>query len=176
METNYLKRYIFNLIILLTSIVCNTYARDYIPLLQGDKEWGYIDYIPYGNTFEHYTYFRLACGDIKKIEGQDYYEICQYSSFIAPDKPSVVAYMREQDGKVFVRYPSDLEHYDFNYFCYDFDTYTDDEAAVRIGTEHLIYDFNMEEGDSIELPSRNPSEEDLITLKCVETGVIESEG
>ncbi len=176
MKQNNLKYLISSAAFLLTIVGVSSAAREYIPLLEQGKEWGYIDYIPYANTFEHYTYFRLACGNIKEIEGQEYYEICQYDSFIVPDNPSIVAYMREQDGKVFVRYPSDLERIDCNYFCYDFDTYPDADDAVKIGPEHLIYDFNMEEGDSIELPPRYPSDEDLITLKCVETGVIESEG
>lgn len=176
MNIYYLKKSIYILVILLTTIVCNTYAHDYIPLLGNEKEWGYIDYIPYANTFEHYTYFRLSCGNIKEIEGQEYYEICQYDSFIVPDNPSIVAYMREQDGKVFVRYPSDLERNDFNYFYNEFDMLPNKDEEVNIGLEHLIYDFNMEEGDSIELPPRYPADEYRITLKCIETGFIEADG
>lgn len=167
---------VFIMVVSLATISTDSIAGDYIPLLEKDKEWGYIDYIRFGHPYEHFTYYRLACGDIKTIEDKSYYEICQYDGYLMPEDAKTVAYMREQDGKVFVRYPSDLEHMAYNYYSTDYDPTPSNPDGIYIGQEHLLYDFNMNEGDCIELPPRYPSDEYVISLKCIETGTIESEG
>lgn len=160
----------------LATISADLKANDYIPLLEKNKEWGYIDYIHFGHIYEHFTYYRLACGDIEVIEDKSYYEIRQYDSYLMPEDAKIIAYMREQDGKVFVRYPSDLEDMEYNYYSTVYDSTLINLDDIYIGQEHLLYDFNMKKGDCIELPSSFSSDEYVISLKCVETGTVESEG
>ena len=107
-------------------------------------------------------YYRLACGDKIEIEGMQYYEIRQYSSFRMPEDALVVAYMREENGKVYARYRDDIGIPAHNYYGLDTE-------------EHLLYDFNMNEGDVIILDSGGFGE-GYLTLKCVETGTVVIDG
>ena len=166
----------FIFLVLVTTMYGNaSEAKDYIPLLSKDKEWGFIEYYPYRHFYQQFEYHRLACGNQKRIDDKEYTEICKYTSFLKPDNAEVIAYMREEEGKVYVRYPKEIGRHFFNFFWQDFEAYDSPKFNPDFGNEHLIYDFGMEAGDVIELEGGMIYEEPA-TLKCVETGTVNFDG
>jgi len=151
-------------------------AKDYIPLLSKDKEWGYLEYISYGHPLESFHYYRLACGNKITIDGIEYVEICKYDSFLKPDNAEIIAYMREEEGKVYVRYPKNTGAHHFNFFWEDFQAYDEPDFNPDISRERLIYDFSMEAGDTIELEGGMIYDDRPATLKCIETGTVTFDG
>lgn len=149
-------------------------SADYIPMLEQRKEWGYAQYRPCPSWNEYFMYYRLGCGSKVNIEGIEYTEIRQYSSFLMPDDAPVVAYMREDEGRIYARYPYGEGQDIYNYY---FSEHSEDQAQSYT-PEHLLYDFNLEVGDYVELdPShRGGDSDEKLTLKCIETGMIEVDG
>lgn len=145
-------------------------AKDYIPLLEEGKEWGYVDYLTFGHPNETFSFMRLACGDKTTIDDKTYFQICQYKSYLRPENAQVVAYMREESGKVYVRYPYYNEREDYNYFIF-VEGYINHPDSI--GEEVLLYDFSMNEGETLELFSYMNGP---MKLKCIETGHIDYEG
>lgn len=142
-----------------------------IPLLEEGKEWGYVDYFDVNHPYRSLDYYRLACGPKIIIDDVEYTGIHKYSSFLQPAGAPVVAYMREEGGKVYVRYPEITGSSPYNYF----NSYEYSDAFIY-GEEHLLYDFNMVAGDEIKLDKGVFSCDDAIVLKCIETGSIVNEG
>lgn len=153
-------------------------AADYIPLLEEGKEWGYVDYFQIYHPSQYIEYNRLACGQKTVINGTEYTQILQYSSCLMPEDARVIAYMREEDGKVYVRHPYEIGGSLYNYYQNDYE-FERDDFVPGYGCEHLLYDFNMKVGDILELEpgfEYDPSSKEALTLKCVETGTVTLEG
>ena len=157
-------------------------SDDYIPLLEEGKEWGHVKYSRDLSTVRTGSFARLACDGKEVIDGTEYVRICEYSSYLKPDDAPVIAYMREDEGKVYVRYAGSLSENEYNYYMSDF---IEVEGGIPdFSEEHLLYDFNMKEGDVIELDlgfgyyeeSEYSRECGKLTLKCVGTGTIAVDG
>lgn len=142
------------------------------PMLEYGKEWGYVNY--HKNSELYYQkpmdFYRLCCGPLVTVDGTNYISILKYSTFALPEYPVIVAFMREDNGKVYIRYPEDYHPTEnhFNLFTYK-----------SLTGEFLIYNFNMEEGDELTLPyfgedPDNITSSESILLKCIETGFVET--
>lgn len=159
----------------LSLLGCGTVMADcdYIPLLEEGKEWGYVNYFSESATFdnEKLEFYRLCCGPAVQIYGKEYTPIYKYSSFAVPDKPVVIAYMREENGKVYRHHTTD---YGSNFEWDDIlDVYGQHD-------EYLLYDFNMEVGDemTMNLTESESAGDEIginIILKCIDKGVIDTE-
>jgi hypothetical protein len=145
----------------LTSFASVLWASDYIPLLQNSKEWGYAEYIskPETNPNAYIRYYRMRTNSTQEIDGHEYTEIVT-TNLYSQYEGGLSAYLREDDGKVYVRYTDEDGHDDLNYFS--------------SGKEHLLFDLDMNEGDFLELEPRVGDSEGIV-LKCIETGEIETD-
>lgn len=149
------------------------YSNNRIPMLEEGKEWGYVNY--HGESDYHFDspmeFYRLCCGPKVSVDGVEYTKILKYNSFSLPESAEIVAIMREENGKVYIRYSEDFKRKDSHFDIF---------AQYNCNGEYLIYDFNMEVSDVLTLDyfSENPdnvSSEETVYLKCVETGVIDTE-
>lgn len=133
-------------------------ADSYIPLLDTDKEWGYVqygaNYVNDKNCMPYY--FRIGIQTEKYRLSKS---VGAYAKFMQWGF-TVQAYMREDNGKVYAEYTDKINE--------------NKTAYYRPGKEYLLYDFNMQAGESLTLAPRSEGEE-CIVLKCVETGTIETE-
>jgi len=148
-----MKKYLFLILFsALFGIKCSA-AEDYVPLVREGIEWGYASANP-GTHYGELTYYRLQFSGTTEIGGKTYHNLYKYSEFnLLPyfSQNTLVAYMREEDKKV--------------YICYEPDQ----------PTEYLLYDFGLKEGESY-----NASDllcGNNIKIKCTGTGYVEtSEG
>lgn len=143
------------------------------PMLENGKEWGYVNY--YDRSDYHFDspmeFYRLCCGPKVSVDGVEYTEILKYNSFSLPENPETVAVMREENGRVYIRYSNDFKRGDSHFDLF---------PQYNCEGEFLIYDFNMGVGDVMTLDyfSENPdnvSSEETVYLRCVETGVVDTE-
>ncbi|MBQ2398437.1 MAG: hypothetical protein II308_00005, partial [Muribaculaceae bacterium] len=94
-------------------------AYEYVPLVREGAEWGYFT----GDTAEEVDFYRLRLSGEEEINGNVYkkcwyYTDCEFSESTA----ALYGYLREENKRVYVLYQSG-------------------------GSEHLLYDFNLQEGD-----------------------------
>ena len=94
-------------------------AYEYVPLVREGAEWGYFT----GDTAEEVDFYRLRLSGEEEINGNIYkkcwyYTDCEFSESTA----ALYGYLREENKRVYVLYQSS-------------------------GSEHLLYDFNLQEGD-----------------------------
>ena len=92
---------------------------EYTPLVREGAEWGYF----IGDTAEEVDFYRLRLSGEEEINGNIYkkcwcYTDCEFSESTAV----LYGYLREEDKRVYVLYQN-------------------------AGSEHLLYDFNLQEGD-----------------------------
>ena len=92
---------------------------EYTPLVREGAEWGYF----IGDTAEEVDFYRLRLSGEEEINGNIYkkcwcYTDCEFSESTAV----LCGYLREEDKRVYVLYQN-------------------------AGSEHLLYDFNLQEGD-----------------------------
>lgn len=135
------------------------YADGFMPLLDQCKEWGYVQHgmDPENRPEDIPVYYRMGVGKVAVVNGKAYQRIASYTNF-RRSYTNHVAYMREENGKVFALYDEDsLDPYGY----------------YGAGKEYLLYDFNMKVGESLTLEPRADGEEGIV-LKCIETGVTET--
>ena len=94
-------------------------AYEYVPLVREGAEWGYFT----GDTAEEVDFYRLRLSGEEEINGNVYkkcwyYTDCEFSESTA----ALYGYLREENKRVYVLYQSS-------------------------GSEYLLYDFNLQEGD-----------------------------
>ena len=92
---------------------------EYTPLVREGAEWGYF----IGDTAEEVDFYRLRLSGEEEINGNIYkkcwcYTDCEFSESTA----ALCGYIREENKRVYVLYQN-------------------------AGSEHLLYDFNLQEGD-----------------------------
>ena len=92
---------------------------EYTPLVREGAEWGYF----IGDTAEEVDFYRLRLSGEEEINGNIYkkcwcYTDCEFSESTAV----LCGYLREENKRVYVLYQN-------------------------AGSEHLLYDFNLQEGD-----------------------------
>ncbi len=135
-------------------------ATDYLPMFEPDKEWGYVEYgsDPLHNKKDMPYFYRLGTCETIYVGTQQYFPIGICAGFIAHYSKSNV-YMREDNGKVYVRYDEKYGENPNNYYS--------------PGQEYLVFDFTLKPGESCSLTPRNEGEE-CIVLKCVESGEVEA--
>lgn len=159
-------------------------GNEYIPMLEDGKEWGYVRFLRDFSLVSPGRFTRIACNGKELIDGTEYVKISEYSSFLIPEDAPVVAYMREDAGKVYARYESSSPEIGYNYYLSDFQIDGDFNPEIIYSDEHLLYDFNMKKGDVIELDAgfgysegdEYSKEQGKLTLKCIESGDIEVDG
>ncbi len=134
-------------------------ADEYVPLLEADKEWAYAEYIlkPEVNPNAYIRFYRMALLDTVTVNGVEYSTVTTTNLF-SPYKDVKTALMREENGKVYVRYLDDENVYPTNYFT--------------PGEEHFLYDVSMQVGDMVALDIRDCDNEEIV-LKCIEAGDID---
>ena len=102
---------------------------DYNPLVQEGKEWVYVNR---NSTPENIL--RLTLYGTTEIEGKKYLNCWQYSDCEFNEETStIIAYLREEDNKVYARYPNN---------SYEIDT----------EKEYCLYDFNIMYGEKYKSP------------------------
>ena len=94
-------------------------AYEYVPLVREGAEWGYF----IGDTAEEVDFYRLRLSGEEEINGNIYkkcwcYTDCEFSESTAV----LCGYLREENKRVYVLYQN-------------------------AGSEYLLYDFNLQEGD-----------------------------
>lgn len=137
-------------------------AEECKPLLNDDVEWGYVEYIPNpeSDPNAYVTYYRAYFYGNAIEDGVEYMKVKWGNTFDRDRKISAVsALMREEKGKVYVRYIDEGFVDPCNYFS--------------VGEEFLLYDFTMNEGDFLTFPLKEGESEGIV-LKCVETGMVET--
>lgn len=92
---------------------------EYTPLVREGAEWGYF----IGDTAEEVDFYRLRLSGEEEINGNVYkkcwcYTDCEFNESTA----ALCGYLREENKRVYVLYQN-------------------------AGSEHLLYDFNLQEGD-----------------------------
>ena len=155
-----MKHYMY---ILTFAVVANfqlANATDYLPMFEPDKEWGYVSYgaDPLHNNEDMPNFYRVGTANTKKIGSENYYTLDFCIRFMALYNYDR-AYIREDNGKVFIRYNENAGLDANNYYS--------------PGREYLVYDFTLKPGESCSLTPRSEGEE-CIVLKCVETGTVDT--
>ena len=94
-------------------------AYEYVPLVREGAEWGYF----IGDTAEEVDFYRLRLSGEEEINGNIYKKCWYYTDCEFSESTAVLyGYLREEDKRVYVLYQN-------------------------AGSEHLLYDFNLQEGD-----------------------------
>ena len=92
---------------------------EYTPLVREGAEWGYF----IGDTAEDVNFYRLRLSGEEEINGNIYKKCWRYTDCEFNESTAVLyGYLREEDKRVYVLYQN-------------------------AGSEHLLYDFNLQEGD-----------------------------
>lgn len=154
-------RFTFIPVIVLVASVWQANADEFVPLLENEKEWGYVEYVPNAesNPNSYVDYYRLQLSGTCDV-GQFSYKRVKTDSFFGKAEQHHIALMREDGGKVYARYTEDSKLDPYNYYS--------------PGEEYLLYDFSMQPGESIEL-AKSAGDMQGIVLKCIETGEVDTE-
>lgn len=115
-------------------------AYEYVPLVREGVEWGYAYENP-DNISGELTYYRLQFRGTTEINGKIYHNLLKYYGYTRYNS-EIVAYMREEDKKVYV-------------------TFSDDSSE-----EYLRFDFGLKEGDKFQ------GSEISHARTCIETGFV----
>ena len=92
---------------------------EYTPLVREGAEWGYF----IGDTAEDVNFYRLRLSGEEEINGNVYKKCWCYTDCEFDESTAVLyGYLREEDKRVYVLYQN-------------------------AGSEYLLYDFNLQEGD-----------------------------
>ena len=92
---------------------------EYTPLVREGAEWGYF----IGDTAEEVDFYRLRLSGEEEINGNIYKKCWCYTDCEFDESTAVLyGYLREEDKRVYVLYQN-------------------------AGSEYLLYDFNLQEGD-----------------------------
>ena len=92
---------------------------EYTPLVREGAEWGYF----IGDTAEDVNFYRLRLSGEEEINGNIYKKCWCYTDCEFDESTAVLyGYLREEDKRVYVLYQN-------------------------AGSEYLLYDFNLQEGD-----------------------------
>ena len=92
---------------------------EYTPLVREGAEWGYF----IGDTAEDVNFYRLRLSGEEEINGNVYKKCWCYTDCEFDESTAVLSgYLREEDKRVYVLYQN-------------------------AGSEYLLYDFNLQEGD-----------------------------
>lgn len=154
-------RFTYIPVIVLVMSVWQAKADVFVPLLENDKEWGYVEYIPNAESSpnSYVDYYRLQLSGTCDV-GQFSYKKVKTDSSFGKAEEHYIALMREDNGKVYARYTEESKLDPYNYYY--------------PGEEYLLYDFSMQPGESIELAKRTGDTQGIV-LKCIETGEVDTE-
>lgn len=90
------------------------------------------------------TYYRLQFNGTTEINGKTYHNLLKYQTYTKVYCNDIIAYMREEDKKVYITYSKDSSY------------------------EFLVFDFGLKEGDKF------PGSEIAEPRECIETGFVET--
>lgn len=151
-----------NILMITTLLACSIcmYADEWMSVLDNKCDNGYVQYgtNPVANIEDVPVFYRTCIDGETTIDGKVYKGVAVYNG-VVKYYPQNLAYMREENGKVYAVYNAE---------------YCDPNSYYEPGKEYLLYDFNMKVGESIKLEPRVTGEESIV-LKCVEAGLTKTE-
>ena len=139
-----------------------TTGEDYRPMIREDRIWEYLqtdsEYGPYGSLRrDNNTLLRMKFNGTEEFNGREYHRLvycgdrvrwtectdhvsgisfCSHDTVTVPNDDTIVRYLREEPGKVFILFP--------------YDTYKDfagNGYNAGKGEEVLLYDFTLADGE-----------------------------
>lgn len=155
---------------LFASILTGFAAQAHEPMVREDRIWEYLESEEVSNGLGYNKLTKYTFRGVTEIDGKQYHNfVCigssswkmtltpsgpEYSEFKPfADESTIVAHVREENGKVFLRNPHEMDCWVYapsNNRYSPF--YQLEKHVLSEGEEVEVYNFNLEAGDSFLLP------------------------